>query len=157
MKKNAGFTIIELLTVIAIIAIISAITIPNMIAWRTNQQLNSMAREVLSMINGARIAAIKNNATVTITFDAAGKKVTTSYINRATGVAPPPNITLLRPQVEIGSTTFASDAFRFNSRGLPINIANNNFASGTVTLNTPNGKSLEVVVASTGVTRINKP
>jgi prepilin-type N-terminal cleavage/methylation domain-containing protein len=33
VRKNSGFTLIELMTVIGIIAIVSAIAIPNLIGW----------------------------------------------------------------------------------------------------------------------------
>ena len=156
MKNNSGLTLMELMTVIGIIGILSAIAIPNMISWRTNHQLNGTAREVLSTINGARLTAIKNNATVTVTFVAGARKVTTSFTNRATG-ADRTTSTSLRPGIEIGSTTFASDAFRFNSRGLPVTIADPAaFASGSVTLTNAKGDSLIVRMASTGATRIDK-
>ncbi len=157
MKNNSGFTIMELMTVIAVIGILSAIAIPNMIAWRTNHQLSATAREVLSVINGARLEAIKNNATVTVSFDAGAREVTTSYTNRVTG-ADRTVTTPLKSSIEIDSTTFASNAFNFNSRGFPVTIADPDvFASGDVTLTNAKGDSLTVTMASTGATRIDKP
>lgn len=157
MKNNAGFTLMELMTVIAIIGILSAIAVPNLIAWRSNHQLNGSAREVMAAINGARLAAIKNNANVIVTFNA--RNVTTNFTNRATGVARTTE-TPLKPGIEINlnETNFSgADAFRFNSRGFPINTANNNFVAGRVTLGNTKGDTLEVILASTGVTRIDKP
>ena len=69
MKNNAGFTLMELMTVIAILGIIMAIAVPNMIGWRSTHQLGASAREVMSVINGARIDAIKNNTPVILTFN----------------------------------------------------------------------------------------
>ena len=156
MKNNSGFTLMELMTVIAIIGILSAIAIPNVISWRSNHQLNGSAREIMSTINMARLAAIKNNATVTVTFDAGAGRVTTSFINRVTGAANTAT-TSLRPGIEIDSTTFTSDAFNFNSRGLPITIDNPAvFASGQVSLINSKGDHLEIILGSTGVTRIDK-
>ena len=159
MKNNSGFTIMELMVIIAIVGIISAIAIPNMISWRANHQLNGTAREMKSLINGARISAIKNNAIVTVTYDAGTRTVEASYTNRAR----PPYIeetlstAMLKTGVTITGSTFADNGFRFNSRGLPIKIADNSFASGHITLTGSNGAKLEVWLASTGNTRIDKP
>lgn len=156
MKNKSGFTLMELMIVIAIIAIISAVAVPNMIAWRNNHQLNGSARELLSVINGARLAAIKNNAAVTLTFTTGSSgKVDTVFTNRVTGVSKT-TTTLINPGLKLDSAVFSgSNAFRFNSRGLPVQIGNPaSFAAGTVTLSNKKGDSLQVIMASTGVTRI---
>lgn len=157
MKKTSGFTTMELVIVIAIIGVIASIAIPNLITWRSSNQLRGSARELQAAINGARLTAIKENALVTVTFDPAAGQIETTFTNRATGVARPPVVTQVKPGVQIVSTTFTDDGFRFNSRGLPINIANTNFASGTVRLSNASGDPLEVIMTSTGNTRIAVP
>jgi len=156
MKNNSGFTLMELMIVIAIIGIVTAIAVPNMISWRSNHQLNGSAREVLSVINGARLAAIKNNATVTVTFNDGAKTVETSVTNRLTGVTPPPKTTNLKLGINSVSAFTDGNTFGFNSRGFPIAIGGG-FAAGRVTLTNTKGDSLEVIMASTGNTRIDKP
>ena len=156
MKRTSGFTAMELMVVIAIIAIISALSIPNLIAWRSNYQLRGSAREVQAAINEARLAAVKENAIATVTFDIADRQVQMSVTNRATGAATT-KATRLKPAVRIASTSFTSNGFRFNSRGLPINLADDSFAAGTVTVSNSAGDALRVIMSSTGNTRIDVP
>ena len=46
MQKEAGFSLTELMTVIAILAILAAIAIPNFIGWRGGSQLSRASRDV---------------------------------------------------------------------------------------------------------------
>ena len=156
MKNNSGFTLMELMTVIAIIGIMSAVAVPNMIAWRANHQLTGSAREVMAVINGARLSAIKNNAMVTVTFDAGAREVTAAYTNRATGVVHP-TATPLKIGVDISAASFSgSPSFRFNSRGLPMQMGSTAPAFGAATLSNSSGATLDVAMARTGSACITK-
>lgn len=68
MKKNAGFTLIELMIVVAIIAIIAAIAIPNLLRSRM-QSNESAAIGNLRTICGAQVAFHSANYRYATTFD----------------------------------------------------------------------------------------
>lgn len=68
MGKNYGFTLIELMIAIAVIAILSTIAVPNYISYRNNQQVTRAARAVYTALQSAKMTAIKRNAAVFIDF-----------------------------------------------------------------------------------------
>lgn len=76
MRKKNGFTVVELLIVIALIGIISGIGIPNFLTWLPKYRLKGAARDLYSNLQLARVGAIKANKTWAIVFDEGGNKYT---------------------------------------------------------------------------------
>ena len=76
MKQPNGFTLLELIVVIAIAAVLSAVAIPNFIAYRSNQRLGASAREILGAIKETRMRAVIEQRTAIITFNT----TTNSYL-----------------------------------------------------------------------------
>ena len=66
---SEGFSLIETLVVISILALTAIITIPNMIAWRSGMQLRAAINELRNDLEFSRTRAVKENAKVTVAFD----------------------------------------------------------------------------------------
>ena len=72
--SSRGFTIIELLTLIALMAVLSAVAIPNIIGGLPKNRLGGSAREILSILHFAKMAAIKENSNVIVEFKPASSE-----------------------------------------------------------------------------------
>ena len=72
MKQTSGFTILELLTVVAIVGILSAIAIPNVISWRNNASFRGGVNTLSTDLAVAKQTAIRLNLPVVTLFTATG-------------------------------------------------------------------------------------
>jgi type IV fimbrial biogenesis protein FimT len=138
----AGFTLLQLVTAIGIIAILASVSIPAYLSWRPKYLLRSAARDLVSNFQLAKMEAVRGNTDVVISFSPAPYFVTRggengSYIvfvdngNGAGGVAGDdirqPGERILASEkmpvfVSIRGVNFslASLTPGFNSRGLPL-------------------------------------
>ncbi len=71
-KKADGFTLLEVLVVMAIAGTMIAIAIPALISSSKNADLKSAAQEMYGQFQRAKIEAIKRNQPVAIVFDTSG-------------------------------------------------------------------------------------
>jgi len=135
MHKNSGYTLIEVLTVIAIIAIVAGIILPNVVAWLPKYRLSSGAEEIQSTLQLARLGAIKENKSATVIFSTVTHtfwaKIGDHTIKRG---EMPAGIT-------IDSVTVPASQVKFNGRGLAdtspgnILVKNDQGATKTITVN----------------------
>ena len=157
MQNRSGLTLIELMVTIAIIAIVASIAIPNYIGWMPKKRLQSDALEIQSTIQLAKLAAVKSNSSVILSFNPAGDDFIV-FIDDGSGggiagngVQDGAERTLRSRQMTAGvdllNTTFTGNTFRFDSKGL----AN---ASGEVNLKSKNSLSRKISVNLAGNTRI---
>ncbi|MBU1419954.1 MAG: GspH/FimT family protein [Proteobacteria bacterium] len=68
-KDNSGFTLIEVMIVIVIIAIMAAIGAPTISSLMPDMHLKDEARVLYTNMQQARIQAVKNNRNTAISFD----------------------------------------------------------------------------------------
>ncbi|MFC1863125.1 Tfp pilus assembly protein FimT/FimU [Thermodesulfobacteriota bacterium] len=76
VKDTSGFTLIELVVVIAVIAILAGVGIPAFSKFLPNYQLKQAALDMFSNMQVTKVEAIKINNTRSITFDTTNKSYT---------------------------------------------------------------------------------
>lgn len=86
-RKNSenGFTLMEVMIVVAIIGIASALAIPNYLVWHSRSELRQGITEVQNQLLLARMAALSRNAPVTVAISITNGVVLTTTTNAATG------------------------------------------------------------------------
>lgn len=67
-RREAGFTLFEVIVVMALIAILSAVTVLSMAFYIPNLRLKSAAQDINIQIQKARLEAIRRNGLVAIRF-----------------------------------------------------------------------------------------
>ena len=72
MRKDAGFTLLELLTVIAIAGVLAAIAVPNFLSYQYNSRLKGALSTLRGDLVGARMLAIKSGFEYQVAFSSGG-------------------------------------------------------------------------------------
>lgn|SRR5438270_1314842 len=68
-RQERGFSLVELLVVCIVVVIISAIAIPNILQMNTNYKLDAAGHSLASMLQQARMQAVKTNQPTYAKFD----------------------------------------------------------------------------------------
>jgi len=158
MQKNSGFTIFEVMIVVAIMAVLAAIAVPNMIGSRSDAKLRGAVENLRGDLNSAKMMAVRDNALVVVNFFADRYEV---FVDNGAGAdagnwtrdagerliasrALPAGVS-----IDLVATDFDSDRTRFNRRGLPENI-------GSVVLAASTGDQQQVQLNRLGRINIQK-
>jgi len=71
MKNRAGFTLLELMVVIAVIAVLSGISVPAMNSLKERHGFSGALQDLLLTLRQARLLAVEENETVVVTVNVA--------------------------------------------------------------------------------------
>lgn len=156
MHKNDGFTLIEALVVIFLMALISALAVPNMIDWLDKAKLNGTVNNLKGSLELAKLRAIQENGPIVVNFSENGYEIFRD--NGATvGVHDVGEEFLVKSvlprgiRIDLGATTFVNSGSggkrtRFKGRGT--------CNSGSVCIINSTGKRKKIIVSSAGRIRI---
>lgn len=67
--QQSGFTVVEIMIVIAVIGILAAFAVPNFLAWLPGYQLKSAARDMQGDFQRAKFESIQRGGPVTVAFN----------------------------------------------------------------------------------------
>lgn len=137
-KREAGFSMVELMIVCVIMVLIATLAIPNILQTYRNYQLDSAGHSVASLLQQARMQAVKTNQPVYVKYpgpspnmvyitDAPGNAYASGNpdveVSRAISFQPPPS-DAFHAQLDAYLTGTPSTGtnigtIAFNARGLP--------------------------------------
>ncbi len=155
----------ELMITIAILAVMSAIAIPNIISWYPQYRLNAAAREMVSTIQMARLKAIRSNTDIIVAVNVGADSVTVFQDDGAgspdadtNGIPDNARNWILDgtertfstepvpPGIDITAANFSgAAAVRFNRRGFPVDAAGNSVPFGIIIFDNGRGGTNSVI------------
>jgi type IV fimbrial biogenesis protein FimT len=115
-KSESGFSIIELMTTVAIIAILTAVAIPVFSGWIPNYRLKIAARDLYSNMQLAKLTAVRQNQNYSITFSTSPDSYTVSLINKTVVLGDYGSGVKFDDPTHL--LTFVTSPLTFNPRGL---------------------------------------
>lgn len=117
-RRSRGFTLVEILVVVAVLAVIAAIAIPNVQGVMESYRLQTATSMLASKLNEARMNALKRNRSVWLELDVASGRA----LVRTTGSAGS-TLELGAPGLLPSGVSFADPVvtIRFDSVGRPTN------------------------------------
>ena len=82
MRNKMGFTLMELMVVLAILTVVASLGVPSLIGWRNNAKLRDGASMLRVDLEMAKLRAVKENNFVAILFNAGGH---TAFVDDGAG------------------------------------------------------------------------
>lgn len=169
--SKEGFTLVEIMIVIAVIGIIAAIAIPNFITWLANNRLRDAAQDLLSDMQYTKFESIKRNRNVVVSFTPVvcaptvptpggsysifvdfGSGVTLNNNNNTWEAGEPvlKQVAMGQGMALCNAPMFAGNTTGFTPNGRPIGLA-----GGAVTLQNNNGRTHTLTLGVAGSITLN--
>jgi len=152
-EREAGFSLIELMVVIGIMAIITAIALPAYSSWRERTAARNAADGLMAHLKQARIMAVSDNRCVEVHFDVAAPYGYT--VDAGPNPRKPLNVLLSQYSKTLTMTTTIAAAnkamvFRSNGTAGTDTCASFSAALGSVSVASPAGSSHTITLNGIG-------
>jgi prepilin-type N-terminal cleavage/methylation domain-containing protein len=169
-KNKKGFSLPEVMTVVAIIGIMSSIAVPSMFSWLGNKGVQSASRDLYSNMRKAQSFAVKRNRNCAITFNETVNGVTYDYVvyvDEDKDFSYDAGETVIAQvqwsqyrNAQLTSVNFANNAsgdstIAFQPNLIPADY-DGGFANGTVKLKNTGSLQFDVVVSASGSIALKK-
>jgi type IV fimbrial biogenesis protein FimT len=148
-NRTYGFTLIELMVTLAILAIVLTVAIPNFSSFQASSRLSAQANDLVTVLNYARVEALKRGSRVSVCKSSSGTSCATGgnweqgwiVVNVGDGAVLKRHMALSTGYTLVGSANIA-DLVTFTSTGAPLQ-------NGTFSL-CSSAASKSVALSSTG-------
>jgi prepilin-type N-terminal cleavage/methylation domain-containing protein len=156
-KDKRGVTLIELVVVIAIIAIGAVLLAPNIGAWLPNYRLRSATQEVVSLLRTAQMKAISTNREYQVSFNPGAGSFILQYHNSGTDWPNEGETQTLPKGITISGISFPSCPAPANSNNCAQFNPNSTSSTGSITLRNTKGTEKRIsLTTSTGRVHVDK-
>ena len=154
ISSNEGFTLLELMTTLAVLAIIVTMVGPTFSNMKERHKVRGAAETVVSDLHLARLEAIKANRDISLSFQGSGTENWCYGVNDSNGC----DCTIGNNCQVSGSTLRVTNSNEFSNISLATTFTGQNTTfepnrgttnSGTTTLNY-NGKSINITLNAIG-------
>jgi Tfp pilus assembly protein FimT len=143
----------ELLVVVAVIAITIGVSIPTLWTYYRSAALRGAAEETVTLLNGARQLAIRQNTTVCVTVDTTGMQYHVGTCGAAAYTGPGTDAAGYM-RLDTGLTLSGDSNLCFSYLGAGIGTPGPCLSNGTLAITRAQGGSMNVIMATTGRIRI---
>jgi Tfp pilus assembly protein FimT len=114
MRKRSGFTLMQLVLVMVLLAIMAAAGVPNFLSWLPKYRLKSAARDLYSNLQLAKMSAVRANTKCRVQYYKNPDRYSIDLLNKTIRLSDyGSGIRFQGPNDQ----TFAVPAITFNSRG----------------------------------------
>lgn len=152
LRQQHGFTVTEIVMVVAIIGILGAFAVPSFLAWLPSYRLKSAARDLQGHLQSAKYEAVQRSGNVAVVFTVGAFNPSGAigsyqvFVDTDGDFVRDPGEVLIR-QVNMPNNVSLTAAvpanISFNSRGVPS-------AGGTITLRNSQGFWGQVLISAMG-------
>jgi type IV fimbrial biogenesis protein FimT len=158
LGRQRGYTLTELIVVVAIAAVILAIALPNFIEWRRGIQYRAVAREVSNAMRFAQSSSVMNNRQYRVQIEAGRFRVQQADRTAAGGWILAQDWFTLPQGITLQPANLTANAsVDFNPNGTSSSLAANEARIDIIATNATPTLRFRVQVAATGRVTITKP
>lgn len=151
MRSEQGYSLTELIVVIGLIAVITAIAVPAFNRYSANANLRTAARDVASDLFTMRERAAAENRQFMVQFSVGGNSYT---LNQGTSSGAPwtsiqtKSLTAVASDIRMTNVTFTNQLVAFSTRG-------NSLQAGSISLTNKNNSIATITVNFAGRTHVS--
>lgn len=153
-RRNAGFTLTELMVGVTLTGIVLAATVPNLRSYRESQRMSAAGDQIASAIRDAQARARSQNHGIIVEYRPDSNEfavIDDLNNNGSADVGEQVTVSPLPTGVSLASTTLTGDQLMFNGRGRSTN-------SGSIVLSGSHVSNREISVsAGTGRVKVKTP